>query len=428
MLNHLSSIDRQCAMNWRGLITLMFVGVCIVPNVRAEVPLLLEQAVSRSLASNPSLAAEAADLEAARMRAERLGLAPRYVVGVESENFGGRRNLAGMNSAETTIRLGRVIELGGKRAARQALGAAEVTRQRNMSETARIDIASRTTSRFIAVLAAQQRRVYVQEKVKFAETVRREVARWVAAARNPESDLRAAEIALATAELERENTEHILSSAKTTLAASWGAFSPDFTSVAGNLNELPAIDSLETLVARLPMSTTQRAALLEAETVRAQRRVAEANAKPDIDVSLGVRRFEATHDQALVMSISIPLGSKPRSSLSIAEADAQLAAIESRRDAQRFESYQTLVDRYQELMHARHEYEALRNTMLPKAEQAFAFTRRGFESGRFTFIALTQAQRTLFELRDRSVDASVRYHTVLIEVERLTAVLPELTP
>ena len=79
-------------------------------------------------------------------------------------------------------------------------------------------------------------------------------------------------------------------------------------------------------------------------------------------------------------------------------------------------------------MYARTEYEALRTRMLPKAEQALAVTRRGFEAGRFSFVSLAQAQRTLFDLRARSVEAAARYHTRLVEVERLTAVATEATP
>lgn len=416
-------------MNLRWLLALAFASGCgIVPMGQAAEPLRLEEAVARSLASNPSLAAEAAELRAVQARAEREGLPTPYVAGADLENVGGTGALSGVHSAETTVRLGRVIELGGKRAAHQALGAAEVAQQRNLSDTARLDIASRTTARFIEVVADQQRLEFAQEQVKLAERTRREVATWVAAARNPESDLRAAEIAVANAELEREHAEHELASARITLAASWGSFEPDFSSVSGDLRELPAVEPFETLATRLPMTTAQRKALLEAEAIAAKRRVAEASAKPDINVSLGVRRLEALDDQGLVMSFSVPLGSKPRASFAIAEADAQLAALESRRDAQRFESHQELFEKYQELKHARTEYEALRTKMLPKAEQAFAFTRRGFEAGRFSFVSLAQAQRTLFDLRERSVEATVRYHTLLVEVERLTAVSPETTP
>lgn len=417
-------------MNLRWLMGLAFAGLCgAVPwGHAAESPLRLEEAVARSLASNPALAAEAADLRAVQARAERDGLPTPYIVGGELENVGGTGTLGGVRSAEATLRLGRVIELGGKRAARQALGVAEIAHQRQMSESARLEIASRTATRFIEVLADQQRLDYARERVALAERTRREVATWVAAARNPESDLRAAEIAVVDAELEREHAEHELESARVALAASWGAYEPDFGPVQGELGALPAVETLQTLAARLPLTPSQRSALLEADAISARRRVAAAGAKPDVTVSLGVRRFEALDDQGVVMAVSVPLGSRPRAALAVAEVDAQLAALELRRDAQRAESYQVLFDNYQELVHARTEYTALRERMLPKAEQALAFTRRGFEAGRFSFVSLIQAQRTLFELRARGIEAAARYHARLVEIDRLTAMSTEPRP
>lgn len=391
-------------------------------------PLRLQEAVSRSLAGHPSLAADAAQLRAVQARAERTSLAPPLVVGADFENVAGTGQLSGVRSAETTLRLSRVIELGGKRAARQALGAAEVAQQRNAAQVTRIDLAGRTTTRFIEVLADQQRLAFARERVTQAERTRREVARWVAAARNPESDLRAAEIAVAEAELDVEHAEHELSAARVSLASTWGSFTPQFSEVAGELEQLPSAEEFETLAARLPLTPVQRNTLLQAEAINARRQVAVAGRSPDVTASLGVRRFETFNDQGLVMSVSVPLGSRPRADLAIAEADAELAAVVARRDAQRSESHQDLFERYQELLHARTEYVAVRDTLLPKAEQAYAFTRRGFEAGNFSFLALTQAQRTLFELRERSVEAAARYHTRLVEIERLTAVASETNP
>ncbi len=405
------------------------VGSCgVVPFGHAAETLRLEEAVARALASNPSMAAEAADLRAAQARADRDGLSTPFSVGGEIENFAGTGAFSGIKSVEATLRLGRVIELGDKRAARQALGSAEVARQRNASEAVRLEISSRTTTRFIEVAADQHRLEFAREQVDLSERTRREVAKWVAAARNPESELRAAEIAVAVAELDREHAEHELASARTTLSASWGAFEPDFESVVGDLQTLPPVEPFEVLAARLPMTATQRSALLEAGAIEARRRVAVSSARPDITASVGIRRFEAVDDHALVMSVSLPLGSRNRAGFAIAEADAQLAAVQARSEAQRFESHQALFEKYQELKHAATEYEALQSNMLGKAEQALAFTRRGFEAGRFSFVALSQAQRTLFDLRKRSVDAAARYHTLLVEVERLTTVATEFTP
>jgi len=415
-------------VNLHWLRVLVFVGVCGIPAVQAAEPLRLEEAVTRALTSNPSIIAEGAQLQAVQARTEREGLPPPYVIGGEFENAAGTGSLRGIDSAETTLRISRVIELGGKRAARQTLGRAEVSQQQHQADTARIDLASRTTARFIEVLARQQRLDYAEERVRQAERTRSEVATWVSAARNPESDLQAAEIALAEVELARETAQHELASARMTLAASWGALTPDFGSVVGDLQALPPVESFETLAARLSMTPELWASRLQANTISARRRIAEARAKPDIDLSLGVRRMEAFNDQGLVMSISVPLGSRKRSGYSIAQADAELIALEARRDAERFERHQVLFDIYQELMHARHEAEALRTRMLPMAEDALANTRRGFEAGRFSFISLAQAQRTLFDLNQRTVEAAARYHLLLVEVERLTVTVEDMTP
>src|SRR3546814_7376266 len=123
-----------------------------------------------------------------------------------------------------------------------------------------------------------------------------------------------------------------------TLAASWGAIQPDFTAVTGDLRELPPVESFEALVARLPMTPTQRDTLLQADTIAARRRVAVTSATPDIDVSIGVRRLEALDAQGLVMSVSAQLVSRPRDSLVISDADEKMDEVAMRREVQRAES------------------------------------------------------------------------------------------
>lgn len=397
-------------------------------SAHAAEPLRLEQAVERALATNPALMAEAAQLEAVQARAQHEGLPAPFVVGADVENVAGTGALSGMDSAETTLRIGRVIELGGKRAARQALGRVQVGQQQNLAAMARRDIASRTAVRFIEVLADQQRLGLARESLLQAERMQAEVGRWVSAARNPESDLRAAEIAVADAELALEHAEHELASARTTLAASWGALAADFEAAAGDLSQLPGVASFEELLTRLPMTVEQRAMLLEADAIAARRQVAQAAARPDVTVSLGVRRLEAINDHGLVMSFSLPLGARPRAAYSVAEADAQRTALQARREADRFERHQLLFEKYQELNHARDEAEALRQRMLPKAEEALEFARRGFAAGRFSFASLAQAQRTVLELQGRAIEAFTRYHIALVEVERLTAINQDIQP
>lgn len=416
-------------MTLRCLWVLALAGICGVPVLgHAAEPLRLEDAVARALQANPAIQAENARLDAVRHRASREALPTPYTIGGELENVAGTGTLSGTDSAEATLRLGRVLELGGKRAARQSLGQAEVEQQRNAASQAQVEIAGNTALRFIQVVADQKHVEHADERVRQAERTRREVSRWVQAARNPDSDLRAAEISVAEAELGREQAGQALLASRLGLAAAWGALDADFALAQADLLALPALDDFDTLATRLPATPTQRASELEAATLAARRQVAVASAKPDLNLSLGVRRLQATDDQGLVMSVAVPLGSHRRAGYSIAEADAELAALDARTQADRLNRRQQLFDRYQGAQQARSEVAALRDRMLPKAEEAAAITRRGFEAGRFSFLALAQAEKTLFDLRERLVEAAARYHSLLVEVERLTAPAPDTVP
>jgi cobalt-zinc-cadmium efflux system outer membrane protein len=383
--------------------------------------LTLGRALERVSTSNPSLAAQAAMSEAARSRAELQSLPPPLTLGTDIENVAGTGALRGFDSAETTVQVSRLIELGGKRAGRRALGAAEVAQADHALASARLDAIALTTRRFVEVVADQARLALATERVALAERTHQEVARVVRNARNPETDLRAAEIALAEAELGREHAEHELRAARVTLASTWGSLQPDFDDATLPLEVLVEPEPFETLAAKLAGSSVVRAVSLEAEAAQARQRLAAAEARPDLNVSLGVRRLEAFGEQGVVMSMSLPLGTGSRARLALAEGRADAAAIERRKQALAIDSQQVLFERYQELGHALNEFAALNDVMIPKARAALDIATRGFDLGRFPFLTLAQAQETLFELRRRRIDAALDYHTLLAEMQRLVA-------
>jgi cobalt-zinc-cadmium efflux system outer membrane protein len=410
------SMIHRIAGRWLACLLMATAGPCAV----AE-PLTLARALERVAASNPSLAAEVAQVDSVRVRAERQAMAPPFTLGAEIENFAGTGELHGFDSAESTLQLSRVIELGGKRASRRVLGEAEIAQADHARMIARLDAFSLATQRFAEVVADQERLALANERVQLAGRTRQEVERVVHGARNPETDLRGAEIALAEAELEREHAEHELRAARVTLASTWGARHADFDRAVLPLDQLAEPEAFDVLVSRLPGSSALRALNLEAEATIAREQVVAAESRPDLTLSLGVRRLEAFGDQGLVMAMSLPLGTASRARLSQAEARADSTSLAYRREAVAIDHYQQLFEHYQELGHARTEFHALTQSMIPKAHQALALATRGFELGRFPFISLAQAQQAVFELRRRRIDAALRYHTLFARLQRQVA-------
>ncbi len=403
---------------------LCFVATAAVPAAVAQ-SLTLGQALDRAAAANPALAAMAADSESIVARAELATLPPQLTLGSELENFAGSGALSGVESAEATLQVTRVLELGGKRAGRRSLGDAEIAQAGHSTASARLDLEQLTTRRFVEVVADQQRLALARERVTQAEDTRQEVARVVGNARNPETDLRAAEIVLADAGLDLEHAQHELSSARVTLAASWGATRPDFDTALPPVETLADAESFESLAKKLAASAMLRALDLESATAQAREQLARRGARPDVTLSLGVRRLEVLGDQALVMSASLPLGAPARSRLAAADSRAQLTAIDRRREAVAVELHQQLFELCQELGHARTEFTTLGESMIPKAEHALALASRGFDAGRFPFNVLSQAQVSLFELRRRRIDAAARHQIFQADIQRLVAAAKE---
>lgn len=390
--------------------------------------LRLETAVERALASHPLLRAQSADIAAAERASELDGLAPPLTVGGSVENVFGTGPLNGTAGAEITLRLGRVVELGGKREARLAVGRAKVARQRHSAELARIEVAAETSRRFVEVLADQHRVTIAREAVARAEQTVAQVIRWVEAGRSPDSEKHQAGIALGQAQLAREDAELRLLTARQMLSTLWGQRVPDFAAAVGDLDKLIPLESFESLTAKLPQSADQQGFQLDLATLDAHRRAASSAARPDISLALGVRRFEALDSQALVLDVSVPLGNAPRSALAGAQVQAQIDATYARRDTADDEVYQRLFKLVQQLTQERRVAETHRDSLIPQAEQALAVNQRGYDLGRFSLFVLLQSQQQLAQLRVSRLEAMARYHLLLVDIERLTATSGAATP
>ena len=62
---------------------------------------------------------------------------------------------------------------------------------------------------------------------------------------------------------------------------------------------------------------------------------------------------------------------------------------------------------------------SLKNEVLPSAQSAFDAVTEGYRIGKFDFLEMLDAQRTLFDVRSSYIDALAKYHKAVADVERL---------
>ena len=411
----------------RGACVLMFVSIwpCVAAGQSA---LSLTEAIELTRLHHPSSAGFEAESTAAQLEAEFSALPPGFALETELENFAGSGSVSGVRALETTVRLATTLELGGKRQLRRHVGDAQIDRLSADQAVRRLDLSAEVARRFIHVLSDQELLTTTQRATELARSTRDVVKQRVEAGAASPAMLSRAEIALARAGIEYEHAEHELMSSRVKLTSMWGDAEAKFSSAQGRLFTLPDLESFDAYRTRLQANPELLRFDSDARLQDAKMQLATAKRLPDIDVGAGVRRLETMDDQAFVASFSVPLGTRRRADLERRATQAERTRIEQERKAQAVELQATLFDLYQELVHARTEAEALRTTIQPQAAAMLRTTDEGFRAGRFSQLELADAQRELLDIERNAVESAAKFHTLLVEIHRVTGAAPNALP
>lgn len=384
----------------------------------------LRDAVALALLHSPDLAAFAWEVRAREARIIQAGRPPNPVVGMLAEDLGGARVPRAADQQlvqpQVTVQLSQVIELGGKRTARQDLAALNRDLAAWDYETARIDVLTRVTRAFVDALAAQEAQALAAQTLQIVEqTQQTVVARVVAGAVSPIEETRA-DVALAAARVESDRASRLLEATRSRLATLWGRSLARFSSVAGDLDAIPALPSLAELQGRVAANPGLARWAAEVAQRQAALAVEQSRRVPDVSVSAGYRRFTDIDSNAFLVGATISLPVFDRNRGGIAEADSRLAkAYEDRRAAQMRVSA-ALAEAYRGLSSAYAEVTALRSAVLPGSRQAFEAVTEGYRLGRFRYVEVLDAQRTLVAAGGQYLRALTDYHHAVAEVEQLT--------
>lgn len=379
----------------------------------------LADALAFALARNPELAASLSRLHASEGRVLNAGLRPNPQAAVAVEDVAGSGAFRGAGEAQTTLRLSQLMELGGKRSAR--IREAELTRELSGwdTEAKRLDVAVQTTRAFVDVLGLQQQLSLAADAVRLAGRVVETAATRVrAGSASPAEEIKA-KMALAGAEIEQSQLRRTLDIARGRLAAQWGSSTPLFSEVRGDLDAVEPVPDIAVLrehlarnpdLARWASEIGQRRAALERERTLAV---------PDLTAGVGYRRLSGPEENALVFELSIPLPVTNRNQGAILEAERLLTAAAEERRAEENNAAIALAETHQTLAGAYEQLAAVRSRVLPGAEKAFGIVNEGYREGRFGYLDVLDAQRTLIAARGLQVRTLMDYHKAVAMLERL---------
>ncbi|MBI6951584.1 MULTISPECIES: TolC family protein [unclassified Pseudomonas] len=379
--------------------------------------LSLDQALDAAFAQNPDFAAIGREIGIAEGERRQAGLIPNPELSWEVEDT--RRD-----TSTTTVTLSQALELGGKRGARievaeagQAVARLELERQRN---SLRADV----IQAFHAALRAQTALELAQQSQALTERGLRVVEGRVRAGQSSPVEATRAQVQLAQAEaaVRRARTERTV--ANQALARLTGSAEARFDRLdASSLSPGPA-PKAERLLATVEQTAEWRLAAAQIERGDASLGSEKAQRIPNLTVSLGSQYSREARERVNVVGLSMPLPLFDRNQGNVLAAARRADQARDLRNAVELRLRSETRSALDQWGTAMGEVQAYDRTILPAAQQAVDTATRGFEMGKFAFLDVLDAQRTLIEARGLYLDALAQATDARAQVERIYGELP----
>ncbi|RPD93878.1 TolC family protein [Pseudomonas monteilii] len=392
-------------------IALLCLLLASATGAQASQALSLPQALAAAFAQNPELAAAGREIGIADGEWRQAGLIPNPELAWEVEDT--RRD-----TTTTTVTLSQPLELGGKRGARlavaeagQAIALLDLERQRN---ALRADV----VQAFHAALRAQTALELAQQSQALTERGLRVVQGRVTAGQSSPVEATRAQVQLAQAQTEVRRAKTQRSVAYQALARLTGSPMASFERLqAANLS--PGIaPGADTLLEQVEQTVEWRLAAAQVERGDASW-VRKSPAFPNLTVSLGSQYSREDRERVNVVGLSMPLPLFDRNQGNVLAAARRADQARDLRNAVELRLRSETRSAISQWETAMQDVEAYDRTILPAAQQAVDTATRGFEMGKFAFLDVLDAQRTLIEARGLYLEALASATDARAHVERI---------
>ena len=317
------------------------------------------------------------------------------------------------------LQLNQEIELGDKRLARMEAADAFYSKADAELETKKTEIHANVVQAFYELLVAQERVTLAKSSVIVAESALDAAAKRVKAGKSSPVEQTKSNVAAATAKIELVQATTQLNNSRKRLSALWGDNAPSFENAVGDVSNIPEISSINTLQTLIEDAPSIKLAKQEINARDAVTKIERSKAVPNITLSAGVLNNQELGglNQAL-LGLSIPIPVFDRNQGNVQQAVSRKSKAEDELMALRNKIQTNLLTQYERLNAARQASLSLQNDILPNAQSAFDAANRGFSLGKFNFLDVLDAQRTLYQAKSQYINALLEAHQSIAEIER----------
>jgi len=373
----------------------------VAPVARQDAPLSLVDFEGFAFQSNPTLAAAAARLEAARGRQVQAGLYPNPIVGYQATEIGNLGS-AGQQGGFVSQR----FITGGKLRLDQVIAGKEIDEAHFRFHAQEQRVLSDVRIRFYEALVAQQRLDLAEQLGRIGDNLVRATETLLKGRLGTENDLLQAEIRAEDAHILLDNARNENVETWRRLTAVIGRPAMGLSSLSGELDghqkPLDWNESYEMVFGNNPELNAARAHVDRASIgiVRASREPI-----PNIDLSVSVRHHNVTHDDVANVQVGFPIPIFDKNQGNIRSAEAEWLAANNEVRRIELDLQDRLAVAYRRYANARQQADRYRQRMIPKARKSLELVTRGYEMGQVKYLTLLTAQQTHLQVNLAYLDS-----------------------
>lgn len=316
------------------------------------------------------------------------------------------------------LQLNQEIELGDKRTARMEAADAFYSKADAELATKKAEIHANVVLAFYELLVAQERVTLAKSSVVVAESALDAASKRVKAGKSSPVEQTKSTVAAASAKIELVQAMTQLNNSRKRLSALWGDNAPSFERATGEVATIPEISSLSNLQSLIDSAPSVKLAKLEIDAREAMTRIERSRAIPNITISAGVVNNQEIGLNQALFGLSIPIPVFDRNQGNVQEAASRTFKAEDELIAVKNRIQTNLATQYERLNAARQATLSLQSDILPNAQSAFDAANRGFSLGKFNFLDVLDAQRTLYQAKSQYINALLEAHQSIAEIER----------
>lgn len=381
----------------------------------------LDTAVYRVLTQSVNLNIAGDDAQAKRALVLQASLYPNPDLIYEAEKFAGTNEWKSWKNREEFLIWSQLIETAGKRRLRTQAASYQYYAALVGYDVSKLILLNRLNRAYINVVALQEKLKITLDQAEIAKEVLRIATVKVEAGKVSLIQQNKAEVAYSSTLIEVEKARIELKNAKKRLSLLWSISQPDFDNAIFPFYETPAPVALELCLAELCNQAEVVQSFYQYQNAEKIWRLEKANRIPNVTLQVGYKAHYAEKSQGMVAGfiVPIPIFNQNQGNVGRAYFDMLKTGDQGRQLWLILES--RLAISHEELMRAYEEAERIKNYSLPSANQAFDLAQKGYKEGKFEYLDVLDAQRTLFEVREKYIQALVNYHTRRADIEYLNS-------